>query len=206
VRIGVDIDGVLCDHVRGLSKWIAARYGIRVPKEAVTEWDFPFGPSSISRALDEAYRDEKFVLSLPPVQGADGAVNRLRRKHALLALTSRPKYLQGSTAQWLTHHFGSLYHLHVGTDKSLPNIDVLIDDYLGSVTLFAERRGSAILFDQPWNRRGQVFASQPGQYQVVRCRGWKDVLDTIGQWGTLQDESPRKTTSDMAPGSRNTEE
>jgi 5'(3')-deoxyribonucleotidase len=177
-EVGVDIDGVLCDHVRGLCVRILERYGIRLTVDMVTEWDLHFGPSSIAQEVQIAYKDDGFLLSLLPVAGAQEAVSRLAglRDLRLSAVTSRPAETQSATTRWLGQYFPSLPLTHTACKERLP-IDVLVDDFPPFVERFAAAGKVGILFSQPWNAAEQERLRHLPRIAVVH--GWHQGAHTL---------------------------
>jgi 5'(3')-deoxyribonucleotidase len=171
VDVGVDVDGVLCDHVRGLCVRILQRYGIRLTPRSVTEWDLDFGPSSIGEEIRVAYGDDDFLLSLPPVKGAQEAISSLAGTGNVraTAVTSRPRKTQRATTLWLRKHFPGLSLTYSVSKERLP-IGILVDDFPPFVEKFASAGKAGILFSRPWNRKEQSRLRRVGGIAVVR--GW----------------------------------
>lgn len=188
VRVGLDIDGVLCDHVAGISKWVWKEYGVRLRKQDVTSWDVGVGPTRLVEVLAEAYKDPAVVEHLPVVHGAQAGVRALRREFALTVISTRPDYAQAATLSWLRKRFGKLDTIFVRDRKTQSRVDVLVDDYPRNVTQFAEDGRLGILLDQPWNR-----ALEPSPHDVglvVRARGWEQVVTHLVRLNRLQAKNP----------------
>lgn len=178
IRVGLDVDGVLCDHVAGLCQRIRDTYGIALAPDMITEWDLDFGPNSIVKELELAYERPAFLLALPPVEGAPRAVWCLarRRRLELVAVTSRPPGTREATRTWLQRHFPALALTHSSRKEDLP-IDVLVDDFPTFVTRFAARGKLGVLFSRPWNAAEQHrLLGQPG---IAIADGWEAVLDLL---------------------------
>lgn len=178
IAIGVDIDGVLCDHIRGLCEWILRRYRIVLTPEMVTDWDFNFGPSSIAAEIRLAYADDDFLLSLPPVQGAGEAIHALAEidKVRLTAVTSRPLETRETTIRWLGTHFPTLSVTYACCKESLP-LAVLIDDLPQFVDRFAQKGRTGILFSRPWNLSDQRGLRLTTGVTIVQ--NWAEAVDTV---------------------------
>lgn len=174
-NIGIDIDGVLCDHVFAVCHRILEKYGISIGPEAVTGWDFDFGPSSIAKELEDAYKDEEFLLSLPLFQGAQEGVSLLAASNSarLVAITSRPADTEDGTNRWLREHFPGL-SLRYSASKLEPDISVLLDDSPNYVQQFAASGRPAILFSRPWNQSSQKSLS--AQLGIRVADGWPEAV------------------------------
>jgi len=178
MRVGLDIDGVLCDHVAGLCERIRGRYHIHLRPEMITEWDLDFGPSSIAEELRSAYGDRDFVLSLPPVRGAQAAVSAILQTDGLTvaAVTSRPVEAKPATDAWLATYFPALDIFYTSKKETAP-LDLLVDDFPLFVERFAAAGRKAILFSQPWNRQDEDhLRSLAG---VTIAQDWDDAVGLI---------------------------
>ncbi len=178
LRMGVDVDGVLCDHVSAICTRVRDLYGIELSPGMVTEWDFRFGPSSIARELRAAYADRAFLLSLAPVCGSQAAVLRIGAIAGVevLAVTSRPSAMRVATAKWLAQHFPGMRLRHSSHRERLP-LDVLVDDYVPFVERFALAGRMGILFSQPWNANERERLCAMSGIRVAR--DWDDVVSLI---------------------------
>jgi 5'(3')-deoxyribonucleotidase len=200
VRLGVDVDGVVCDHVAGLVPWIQHRYGIRLVKEQVVDWDLDFGPSTLVKALREAYTDPDFVDSLPVVRGAEASIARLRVNQTILFVTTRPRSIESETKNWLRRHFGIASLLIVPGSKDDIPTDILVDDYPANIIGFARRKRLGILFNQPWNRRVDLGSVNAG---AVRVRNWIEVERIVSAWTVAS--APATSTGEVASHGLTTE-
>ncbi len=144
----------------------------------VTEWDLDFGPSSVAKELRSAYRDRDFVLSLPPLEGAQSAVCALAASNilALVAVTSRPLEAKSATDDWLKRYFPGIPVRYASRKESLP-IDALVDDFPLFVERFAAAGRKAVLFSRPWNVKDQGrLRAKAG---VTVAANWSDVVRLI---------------------------
>jgi len=179
MRVGLDIDGVLCDHVAGLCEWIKHKYDISLKPDMVTEWDLNFGPSSVARELEIAYCDDAFVKSLPTLDGAQAAVTSLSSLSGvtLCAVTSRDPATQSCTRQWLDVHFASLPLVYSKT-KADVSLNVLVDDYPPLIKQCVDAGVTGILLVRPWNVADiDGLVDNPG---VRVAGGWSEVCSVIG--------------------------
>jgi 5'(3')-deoxyribonucleotidase len=179
VRVGVDIDGVLCDHVVGLARWVKARYGIDFEKNQVVEWDYNFGAGTLVEALREAYHDDAFVESLPTIDGAVSGLRGLRSSSHVQVISNRPAYAREATRRWIGTHFGATSLLFVDGYKDYSPVDILVDDYPRNIEGFTQRGGIGVLFDQPWNRGFRLYDRELRHGGAVRAGDWPEVLQLV---------------------------
>lgn len=173
LRLGIDIDSVLCDSIPRLLQRINYQQGIYLTKSDVVEWDFPVASSTLGELILEAFRDADFVMSLPPMDGAQEAVKRLALDLDIIIVTSRKQLTIDATRNWVKRWFGIFPVVHTGDTKNGYDLDILVDDAPHNVVPFADTGRPAILFDQPWNQ--QV----PEHPLIWRCWNWPEVHRAI---------------------------
>lgn len=186
-RIGVDVDGVLADHVTALIPRVRAKYGIELRWEEATQWRLPLGDSDIGVEFVEAMTDLEWVAGIPAYPDAAGAIRELASLAEVVIVTARPRTAADTTINWLNRHGLPFDEFVCGhrVDKNRQGLDLLIDDYLGNIVGFLaapadisagggtgveDRMG--VLLDRPWNREGRdelLSAGGPDRFRVVRA-------------------------------------
>ena len=143
MKIGIDIDGVLCDHVPSVCRWASEKYGIDARPEMVTEWDVQIKGHSFGDLIFETYSDSDFVMALPPYPGAVNGVRQLKRVREveLVIVTSR-RYAQ-PTIWWVEEHFGRM-PVYLAEDKTTVGLDGLIDDHGPTIFGICKKGGTGI--------------------------------------------------------------
>lgn len=197
IRVGLDIDGVLCDHVAGIAKWIEKRYNVTLPKREVTSWNPRIKNSNLVRLLADAYTEHGVVNKLPEVRGARRAVRKLRRTYDVIAISTRPQAAHDETVAWLQGHFGDIPTQFVEGSKSHVKVDVLVDDFPQNIIDFASKDRLGLLFAQPWNRVPRNELSGVSG-TAKRVHGWTEVLRQIADW----EGETRKDKAGEPPRSR----
>lgn len=156
-RIAVDIDGVLTDHVTYMLEFIRGTIlkDVDMTKEDVDSWDKLIGGYSFKTIFEKCLEYDDFLRNMPVIEGAVEGVNRLVEKFHVIIVTARPASTAGETYIWLRKNGFQFHTLLVGNtvDRTLLNIDVLIDDNPHAITGFAMRGGLSIVYSQPWNKR-----------------------------------------------------
>lgn len=185
MRIAVDVDGVLADHVSAvLSRLRTEHGGFTRTKSTMTHWDEPL-PSldtSLKPEIEAAESDPAFVHEIPPIEGAiEGTTMLADRGHELIIVTARPEENLPMTHKWLEANeipYNREESLSTkGQMKTISDAEVLIDDFPGHIRDFAKTGRYAILFAQPWNE-AQVddLTESP---RIFAAEGWEQVLDII---------------------------
>lgn len=179
MRVAVDIDGVLCDHVTGILPRIFEKYGVVLTKESVRTWDHDFGPSSIVQEFKDAYTDAEFMRHLPPIEGAREGVSRLETSHSVVIVTARPESTRPVTTEWVAQHIGNYVPRFVRGSKLVSEGDVLVDDHPVNITDFLKAGRRAVVFDQPWNRDEPMLGVGSDSKLLSRAHNWAEVVDQI---------------------------
>ncbi len=95
LRIGVDVDGVLADQIRGVLPRIKQRHGVTLTPEQVIHWKLPIGDTDIAQEIVAAMTsDTDYVRSMRPHDGAVPAIRALYRENWLVVVTARPKDIE----------------------------------------------------------------------------------------------------------------
>ena len=153
----MDIDGVLTDHVTYMLEFIRGTIlkDVDMTKEDVDSWDKLIGGYSFKTIFEKCLEYDDFLRNMPVIEGAVEGVNRLVEKFHVIIVTARPASTAEETYIWLRKNGFQFHTLLVGNtvDRTLLNIDVLIDDNPHAITGFAMRGGLSIVYSQPWNKR-----------------------------------------------------
>ncbi|WP_141551633.1 hypothetical protein [Natrinema sp. CBA1119] len=185
MRIAVDVDGVLADHVSAVLSRLRTEHGsFTRTKSTMTHWDeaLPALDTSLKSEIEAAESDPAFVRSMAPIEGAVEGTNALvDRGHKLVIVTARPEENLPMTHEWL--EVNGIPHSREeslstrGQMKTIADAALLIDDFPGHICEFAKTGKYAILFVQPWNE-AQVdeLTESP---RVFAAEDWGQVVDII---------------------------
>lgn len=178
LRIAVDFDGVLFDHVPYLLRGFRDAHGIDLEEEGLRYWDF-FQyravreknltwqcVSAVLRAIDT----DEAIHRLPPRdQHAREVMARWRREgHEVKVVTARTEEARATTELFLARNLIPHDALVMGAARKT-GYDVLVDDAPHNVLMAAADGGMALLMDHPYNR------DVPTKRNPVRVRSWHDV-------------------------------
>jgi 5'(3')-deoxyribonucleotidase len=179
MRIGVDIDSVVCEMVGPLLKRINKKYNTNFKRNDIKEWNWVFEANGLridgETEIHEAMDTLDFILNLPVITGAKEGIDRLSKKllDEIIFITSRRTCLKEPTITWIRKNFGD-YKVHFTDDiedsKNGYAVDVLIDDAAHHIESFAQKHRPAIVYDCPWNRN-----IRSNQY-IKRAKDWADVI------------------------------
>ena len=178
IRIAVDFDGVLFDHVPYVLRGFRDRYGIDLLDEGLRHWDFyhyqavrdaDLPPSKVHGLLRDIETDRLLHLE-PPLDAAAVPVMQawVDAGHAVEIVTARSREAEETTRTFLRHH--GIPHTGVHMEVRLKTgWDVLVDDAPHNVLMAAADGTRALLMDHPYNR------DVPAHTNPLRVRGWRDV-------------------------------
>jgi len=190
MKIGVDIDEVLAEHLDAVIEFYKNEKGIFIPKE---DFHTYYWPDIWGISLDEAITiDHEFKKTgafdnLSVVDGSIDAIKKLCLDHELNVITARPFIFKEKTFNWLNLNFGDVFNdifhssdFHVGNGENKRKSDIcrelgiglLLEDSAENSLDCAERDIVVLLLDKPWN---QGFEHE----KIYRCFNWNDILDKI---------------------------
>ncbi|MDZ7688598.1 MAG: hypothetical protein U5J64_07750 [Halobacteriales archaeon] len=182
--IGVDIDGVLADHVPPVLENTRRAYNTQKPnKFDVTDYyaDIPDCPINIAEAIAICQLDASYILQMPVIESSIDIVNKLHREYTIVIISHRPhtEKMQNLTERWLTNNNYSYDELIMGSKKSeIEQLDLLIDDYHEDLEGFLANSGkSGVLFLQPWNIESK--SSFSGYDSLHFAESWHDIYDLL---------------------------
>ena len=180
LRIAVDIDGVLADQVSLILKRLNSKYGLKLKKDDITEWDYKIADTNIKIEIENALLERDYILSLPLIQGSKEGMKYLYQNHHVTVATARPQKTEDITREWVSLHFK--YHDFCNTkgkSKDCVDSDVLIDDYIPNIEEFSKNKGVGLLFSQPWNQDRKRLENLIRENKVLCCDDWKDVINSV---------------------------
>lgn len=183
MRIAVDVDGVLADHLTPFVTDLEAETGFELRPEELDTWDLPLpgGETDLLTAVTRRLADPSYIRRAPVVDGAVEGVERLReRDHEVVVTTHRPAHTHSVTREWLADNDIPYdeYLDDVPENKGEVGADLLVDDYHGNVRDAIDAGWAGLLFRQPWNR---LYAAEFDHRQIVDS--WEQVPDAV--WAAL---------------------
>lgn len=180
LRVAVDIDGVLADQVTLILAKLNIKYGLRLTKNDIIQWDQKIKDTNIKYEIETALLDKNFVLSLPIIPGSERGMGFLYNNHYVIVATARPTETEEATRTWVSNHFKFHDFCNTkGKQKDCVLSNILIDDYIPNIKHFALRKGIGLLFSQPWNQERDELEKLIEENKVFCCNNWEDVISAI---------------------------
>lgn len=178
MRIGVDIDGVVCDSYPFWLGELNKHYGKEIKElhsyEMHLVFDVPY--EDMNGFFNE---NIERLFSIPkPMPGVKKVLEIIRREHQIYLVTARGMKEGDVTRHWLDGHSIPYDELMLVGDRSKVEVceehklELFIEDYDGNARRIAEAGLPVIIFDAPYNR---VELPQG----ITRCYNWGQVLQVI---------------------------
>ena len=181
LRVGFDCDGVLYDWHASVRQHLGLDLE-QAPNPATWRFhqDWGFSREAFVQAV-HAGVDSGVVFGWgEPMTGAREALTRVKAAgHSIHIATDcggfgTPGVAQASRIKWLTDNDLPFDTITFGSDKTIVDVDCMIDDKLDNYQDLERAGTNAYLFDQPWNR----FATD-----VRRVHSLQEyVNDVLGEW------------------------
>ena len=172
----IDVDGVACDHAKGICDAINKEYGTNFCTSDVVKWDFEFhGVTTFVKATEKYYPRREFLLALEVMQGLKEFLKKASDDLEVKFATTRKPYTHESTRTWVRSNLGTQYELLFAQNlKTELPFDFLIDDNYEEVISAAKMGRRAFLFVRPWNNTDDILA-QTRNHSLI------DIINTFGE-------------------------
>lgn len=193
--LAIDIDNVLAASAESFLEISNKLFGDHITFADFNEdWQTMWGVDhEEAERRGEVLRAHKYQKDYLPVEGAVSAINELGKRYKLVLVTSRRKFAEELTQNWLKQHFDYPFdtivfadfwddtktskdgHLrHKGDLFTQVGADFVIDDQLKHCIAAAEQGAQAILFgDYPWNQIDELPSG------ILRCKDWAEVVKSL---------------------------
>lgn len=181
--LGVDLDGVVADFMRGL-KPIAAEW-LGVPESALSdevqygfpEWDLE--PAGGYEALHRfAVKERDLFLKLPPLEGAPAVLRRLSARGIRIRIITHRLYIPWfhreairQTSEWLERHGIPYWDLCFMRDKAAVGADLYLEDNPANIEALRADGHETIVVSNSTNRH------LPGP----RAENWREVEALVSE-------------------------
>jgi uncharacterized HAD superfamily protein len=156
VKIGIDIDGVMCDFANPANEWMAKWLGQDLAKIDRWNWYTNFGargPAAWKRLWDMIHANG-WMANLPSIEGAVRTIRELDADGVWpVFITNRNPDLKEQTHTWMVRH--GLAHLEVvhTDDKTSVPCDIYLDDKLDNIHAYGREGLKSYLFLTEYNWR-----------------------------------------------------
>lgn len=177
-NIAVDLDNVISETDIKVRKIIGEKYGINAKRQNVVDFNYedclPIIKEQAIDVLNELHT--KHLLNLRLVPGARQALQAIGMCYKVIIATERPVETRDHTIQWLSNkHIPSQEVIFVKDKEELLAMHLIwfIDDRWENAVKIASNNIHVILFDRPWNRKGNCKG-------IHRARSWNEIINILG--------------------------
>lgn len=176
LKIAIDFDETLFPTLEKVLEIYNKRHDTNLELSQITTYNLHDSfEECVANELIELFVEKDVYSSLQPYKGAVRSVKTLvEQGHEVYVATSTDVRNMEWKEELLQKHFPfipkkNLIRIH---NKSLLNVDVLVEDKIDNLTqTFADR----ICFNQPWNfDEGKDFA-----YSIYRIHHWCEIINVI---------------------------
>lgn len=187
MKIGIDIDEVLANHMDKLNEFYFKKTGKKYSKEDYKNynwWETWGTTREEATKIDDEFKKSEFFSEISVIPGAKEAIENLSENHELVIITSRPVESKRLTSDWFNKNFNNFKSkiIHSGdfwgkikTKAEICNslsISLLIEDHEKYAKECAGKGIKVILFDKPWNQNIE-------HENIARVNNWKEALKEI---------------------------
>jgi 5'(3')-deoxyribonucleotidase len=194
--LGVDLDGVCADFIRGLrpiaEEWLGEPPG-SLP--LAVQYGFPEWKLQRRGTYDDLHRfavmDRAIFRALPPVPGASEALWRLSDRGVRIRIITHRLYIEGTheeavtqTVGWLERHRIPYWDICFIGEKGAVGANLYVDDTDAIIAALRSEGHDAIVFTGP----GNLISEAP------RANNWQDleriVLKYVERYESAQSARP----------------
>lgn len=185
MRIGIDLDGVCYDFTGNLRKWCvdSGRYTIDQLQggghdDPDSSWNFfkdcwNWTTKEFLTNCDDAVNDGYLFRHGEPFPGTKNAFSAIHEHgHSIHIVTNRSfgDLSPQNTIEWLHEHDLPYDSITFAADKTVVNLDLMIDDYEKNFIDMTNHGVRVYLQDRPWNRHVETS---------LRVHTWDDFLAEV---------------------------
>lgn len=179
MRIGVDLDGVVCDYQNFLVSYINERLRKNLKIKDWTDWNFTNSGLTSQEfvQLVKHHQVAGMFAYLPEIPGALEGLEELAQDNSIHIITSRHGNARRDSLSWLTSREVKYDTISFTDNKGkigrLLDLDYMIEDSPKYAAQMKDEWITPILYNQPWNAS---FKEGP---VVKRVDDWEGVLGVI---------------------------
>lgn len=181
MKIGVDVDNVICSTTQNVLDYINERLpDVELKMENLQSyWIEESLPKSYCWAVEIAFQDKEMWKKVHLIDGAAMYIEKLYKEgHEIYFATATTPENFKKKIKFLTRSFpffpdGYVYEHSINIkNKGLLRVDVLVDDYLENL-LGKDRTYLSICLDYPWNQTENDIPN------FARAKNWEEIYNII---------------------------
>ena len=159
MRLGIDLDGVVANFVRGWMLRYNMDFGTNLSEEQVDRWDAALDLTHFTDLADfwrwagASGHGPTVFRNLEPYPDAQKALDHLAACHDIVILSMKPDWAAADTFAWIAEHRIPTREVHLLRDKWLVPCDIYLDDSPIALPDLLNKQPQAIVcrYVRPWN-------------------------------------------------------
>jgi len=187
LKIGIDIDEVVVEFLKGYLKFHEINYGLKMSFEEIKNYNL--WETNLFKNKEEAisginsFQNSNDFDKLDFVEGAKESLLKLKDSFDIYFITSRPQYLEEKTSNFLKgilkefglHFSGDLF----GGNKTkseiceVLGINIFIEDNHSYALDLARKNVKTFLLSKPWNKNYEEHEN------ITKVNNWKEILENL---------------------------
>lgn len=198
MRVGIDIDGVLCRTIDYFIFEFNKEHDAKFNRDSIKEVDFPsfegYEPDYVLKKMVEHIDNNMHYYDI--FEFSKSSLKQLKGQgFELYVITARMMHFKQTTLDWLNTHFGEdffdeiIFYNHDLNERickseicAQNNVKVLIDDSPKNALNCLEKGIPVLLMSHPWNEHMEESD------MLKRVSGWKDVVFHLENSNILKKE------------------
>ena len=190
MRLGIDLDGVVANFIKGWMSRYNAEFGADLTEDMVDHWDaaadlthFP-DLSEFWHWAGASGQGPTVFRDLETFPGAISTLRSLAKDHDIVILTMKPDWAAADTFAWIADNRIPTREVHLLRDKWRVPCDIYLDDSPYAVPGLVRNRPESVFcrFVRPWN------SPVAGAIDV---HDWKEFAAVVEETTEVQDKSTR---------------
>jgi len=190
MKIGIDIDEIVAEFVRGYLKIYNKKHNKNRDYEEIFSYNLweslNITKEEAIKIADEFYNSQHFQ-EIELVEGAIEAINKLGEENEIFFITSRPGHIKDKTREFIMKHFSQIKSeiIHSGdfwgglgsrTKAQICSelkLDFMIEDNKSYSQEIAKSGIKVFLMDKPWN----IGVEESNN--LIRVKNWEEVMNNL---------------------------
>ena len=181
MRLGIDLDGVVANFVRGWMLRYNMDFGTNLTEDQVDRWDAAGDLTHFTDLADfwqwagASGHGPTVFRNLEPYPDALEALDHLAACHDIVILSMKPDWAAADTYSWLADHRIPTREVHLLRDKYLVPCDIYLDDSPIALPDLLNKQPGAIVcrYVRPWNEPLE------GAVDIHSWREFENLVDRI---------------------------
>jgi uncharacterized HAD superfamily protein len=188
--IALDIDDVIAANASAFIEYSNQRWGTNLTIDDYQEDWASMWNIDLKEAKERSaqYHESGHVATYSIIEGAYEALEQLKERFRIIAITSRRNSINQLTRDWLQKHYPNIFDdiifcgffdseqsgIHLTKGGLVKNIDAdyFIDDQMKHVSAVAKHGIKSFLFgDYFWNKTDALAEN------IIRVKNWQEIVD-----------------------------